>query len=149
MDLQSRMRHLWVWAAMLDRCRNPKNRHFLNYGGRGISVCERWSAFANFIDDMGERPSRSFTLERRENNGNYTPENCYWATRREQSRNKRRYRRNASGIAGVHKVRDQWRARIRVDGRLIHLGYFGNLTEAAAARAAAERTHGFSEGHGA
>lgn len=78
----------WVWSAMLQRCTNPKNHAFSHYGGRGILVCRRWLKFANFIADMGPRPS-GFTLERRNNNKGYSPRNCKWATWGEQGKNRR------------------------------------------------------------
>lgn len=75
------------WSHMHDRCRNPKNKRFANYGGRGISVCGRWNDFILFLLDMGRRPSLRHTLDRRNNNGNYGPGNCQWATRKEQNNN--------------------------------------------------------------
>jgi hypothetical protein len=77
-----------IWHGMKNRCLNPKNKKFADYGGRGISVCERWLVFANFVADMGLRPE-GLTLERRENDDGYEPSNCFWATRAEQARNKR------------------------------------------------------------
>ena len=82
----------WVWAAMLARCNNKKNKQYKNYGGRGITVCKRWYTFKLFIEDMGQRPGANSTLERINNNSGYSLANCKWATRHTQSRNTRRCR---------------------------------------------------------
>lgn len=78
-----------IWAGMKQRCLNPKAPSFHNYGGRGIHVCDRWQSFENFIADMGPRPTLTHSVERRDVNGDYTLDNCYWATPAEQARNKR------------------------------------------------------------
>lgn len=79
-----------AWGGMKQRCTNPKNPKFSDYGGRGISVCQRWMAsFDNFISDMGLRPSAEYSLERKNTDGNYEPSNCIWATREAQQRNRR------------------------------------------------------------
>lgn len=86
-----------VWFAMIKRCENPSCKDYPNYGGRGIKVCKRWHSFENFIKDMGPRPEAStpvrrfLTLERKNNDGNYCPSNCKWATYLEQASNTRRW----------------------------------------------------------
>jgi len=74
---------------MKDRCHNPSSSGYENYGGRGIRVCSRWRKFENFIRDMGPRPSDAHSVERKDNDGNYSPDNCIWATRSQQNRNTR------------------------------------------------------------
>jgi|SRR6478609_1277620 len=77
------------WESMKSRCQNPNNIFYYNYGGRGIKTCERWNNFKNFYKDMGKKPDKSYSLERIDVNGDYYLENCKWATRKEQDRNKR------------------------------------------------------------
>lgn len=80
------------WQMMKARCSCPNYTQFKDYGGRGITVCDRWLKFENFLEDMGERPAGR-TLDRINNDGNYEPSNCRWATRAEQNGNKRKKRR--------------------------------------------------------
>lgn len=79
-----------AWFHMKARCLNPKNQRYAAYGERGISVCEQWMTFDNFLADMGCRPSPDHSLDRINNDGNYEPGNCRWATRSQQQRNKRK-----------------------------------------------------------
>jgi hypothetical protein len=80
-----------TWQAMIARCNRPTHVSYQNYGGRGINVCRRWrKSFVNFLADMGRRPSAKHSLDRKNNDKNYTPSNCRWATPKQQRLNQRR-----------------------------------------------------------
>lgn len=80
-----------AWVQMRQRCENPNNPAYRYYGERGIRVCRRWQSFANFVKDMGVRPSPKLTIDRINNYDGYNLSNCRWATRKQQAKNQRRY----------------------------------------------------------
>lgn len=115
-----------TWAGMVARCNNRSHKAWLNYGGRGIAVCERWSTFSNFLADMGTKPSKDMTIERVNSNGNYEPSNCVWLPRAQQARNRRNNRRLTH--AGMTLTVAEWSERTgipqrRITNRLSSLGW--------------------------
>ena len=87
-----------IWKAMRKRCLNPNASNYARYGGRGIEVCERWSRYQNFLADMGESPDGR-SIDRINNDGNYEPGNCRWATASEQRRNQRPHKTKRSSAS--------------------------------------------------
>lgn len=86
-----------AWQNMRARCTNVAHPKYPRYGGRGITICDRWSDFANFLADMGRRPAAGYSLERIDNDGNYEPGNCHWATAAAQQQNTCRTKLDAAG----------------------------------------------------
>ena len=122
-----------TWASMKQRCNNPNNKHYKDYGGRGIGICKEWVQFINFYKDMGE-PLDSMSLDRIDNNKGYFKDNCRWATNIIQGRNQRTRKDNRTGVRGVYFRNDtkknKWREKITVNGKEISLGSYKTLEEA-------------------
>lgn len=97
-----------TWAALINRCENQEDKSYKDYGGRGIKVCQRWrNSFADFLKDMGRRPSEKHSIDRYpDNNGDYCPGNCRWATHRQQCLNKRNNR--ILTVNGESKTMTEW-----------------------------------------
>lgn len=129
-----------VWNGMKQRCQNPKDKAFNNYGGRGIFVCPSWDDFQNFINDMGVKPSSNSTIERVDNNKGYNKQNCIWADRSSQSINQRIRKDSTTNHKGVSfsKTRGEYLAYINKDKKRKWLGFFKDIQGAINARKSAE-----------
>jgi len=108
-----------IWTAMVQRCTTVKHQAYKDYGGRGIKVCERWRhSFENFLDDMGKRPSPLYSLDRIDNDGNYEPGNCRWATQTEQTNNQRN--NHIVEFNGESLTINQWAEKTGINSTTIH-----------------------------
>lgn len=104
-----------AWRNMRARCNSKTASQYAYYGGRGISICERWEDFNNFLQDMGRKPSSAHSIDRVDNNGPYSPENCRWATKAQQSRNSRASKLTATD---VEKIRSLWNTGLYTKGAI-------------------------------
>lgn len=111
----------YTWAALIQRCRNPKNPCYKDYGGRSITVCHQWGKFENFLSDMGEKPLGT-DLDRIDNDRGYNRENCRWTSRSVNLRNRRGY--SKTGFKGVRMNRSRFVAEIKHAGKTLYLGSF-------------------------
>lgn len=132
-----------VWSGMVARCHNENTQFYSEYGGRGITVCDRWresegKGFLNFLEDMGERSSPKHWLDRKDSNRGYDKENCRWLLGSENKFNSRKQKNNSSGRTGVHRQRDKWRAKIYHNNKEISLGVYDSFELAVEAREEAE-----------
>lgn len=125
-----------TWQHMKQRCYDKNYNKYANWGGRGITVCDRWkNSFRNFYADMGDKP-KGLTLDRINNDGNYEPSNCRWATKSQQLINQRLHYKNSSGYAGVFwdKSSNRWRAVITFNKKTQWLGSYIDKRDAIKAR---------------
>lgn len=136
-----------IWSKIIDRCKNPNCERYPNYGGRGITICERWEKFENFFADMGKCPD-GFSIERVDNNAGYEPSNCVWADNFTQAKNRRTRVDNRSGVPGVFwytaKGINKWSVTITRKKKVYRLGYFEKLEDAIAVRKEAEQRLDFA-----
>ena len=123
-----------TWFLMWSRCTSPSATGYENYGGRGIGVCVRWHHFRNFAADMGVRPSKLHSIERMDNDEDYSPGNCVWALREQQNANKRVYKTSTTGASGVRLRDGKYQVRVIENGKRKSIGNFATLEEAIAAR---------------
>lgn len=120
------------WKSILARCNNPQNASYINYGGRGIKVCNEWLSLQNFIIWCEETYIEGMTLDRIDNDKGYSPDNCRWVDRVTQTINRRTMKSNKSGYVGVswRKDRNKWTVRIGTGIKYECLGHFDDLMEA-------------------
>lgn len=132
-----------AWAGMIQRCTNKKSREYHNYGGRGITVCERWRSYVSFLADVGRRPSELYSLDRFPDvNGNYEPGNVRWATGREQGNNMRKNVRLE--LNGKTQTMTEWAREFRIDPNTIATRLMRGWTVEAALTRKVRRTVGRS-----
>lgn len=125
-----------TWEGMLSRCYNKKSVKYMYYGGRGITICDRWKEnFPSFLEDMGNKPSKSHTLDRIDNDGNYEKSNCRWVTMTHQNRNTR----SKKGIYLANS--GKYRAVITANYKSYYLGSFQTYSDALKARIKAENKY--------
>ena len=103
-EKRKRVPEYHVWVMMKQRCSNPRNKDFPLYGGRGVTVCDRWDDFAAFLEDMGPRASPDHSIDRVNTNSGYFPENCRWATSKQQGQNTRWTKLSEEAVAQMRTM---------------------------------------------
>lgn len=136
----SRTKIYRLWKAMKKRCLTESDRGYPIYGGRGVTVCDRWLLFTNFLADMGLPPAPGYSLDRIDPDGDYCPENCRWADTTTQARNLSNFYAK-HGHRGVNKYQGKFRAYLYVKRKQIFLGNFDTAEQAIEARKAGEKKH--------
>ncbi len=119
-----------VWHHMISRCLNKQTSTYNYYGGRGIKICERWKKVGNFIVDMYPSFEEGLSLDRINNDGNYEPSNCRWATKSEQCSNRRGYGSSPYKYVIFHKARNNWIVQVPSEGNNKYKGSFSSEKEA-------------------
>jgi len=108
------------WSNMRQRCTNPKTQKYKYYGGRGITVCARWASFAHFLTDMGRKPTPKHSIDRINNDGNYEPSNCRWATHDQQMENTRSDRNHVITLNGQSLTITEWAATLGIERSVMY-----------------------------
>lgn len=143
----------YAWSHMKQRCFNPNNKRYKDYGGRGIKVCDEWvNDFKSFYNYIGERPSSNHSLDRIDNNGNYEPGNVRWSTYEEQNNNRRPRalfrinKNNTSGYTGISWIKNdrKWRVCTYLNYKQHLIGRYNTLDEAIKAKEAHIKTVSYS-----
>lgn len=144
------------WRGMLHRCKNPSASHYENYGGRGITVCEEWKGTGGFINfynwSMENGYADNLTLDRKDNDKGYSPDNCRWITHMENCHNRGARKDSQTGYAGI-QIRElktgaiKYRVGITVNYKRINLGHYDTLEEAISVRKAAEEKYWGKKGN--
>ena len=133
-----------IWTEVRQRCHNPRHIAFKRYGGRGIKVWRGWNNFVTFRNwAIANGYSDQLTIDRKNNDRDYCPNNCRWSTPAQQCQNRRKKPNTTSRFVGVTRMRQSWRATICADGKRHYLGHFPTEVQAAKVRdKAARRLHG-------